>query len=170
MSVWRSRQSPQCATDEGSTRNRVDRPALAAGHEGIMAKSLTAPYQAGNRGADWLKIKPTHTLDLVILAAEWGSGRRAGKLSNLHLGAVDPVNGGFVMLGKTFKGLTDKMLAWQTDQLLARELGRQEGRRIGLGPQLQLHQHNGRRPNTADRPAGLLDLSIENAEEPRANA
>lgn len=109
--------------------------AIAAGHEGIMAKSLTAPYQAGNRGADWLKIKPTHTLDLVILAAEWGSGRRTGKLSNLHLGAVDPVNGGFVMLGKTFKGLTDKMLAWQTEQLLARELGR-EGNVVHVRPEL----------------------------------
>ena len=98
--------------------------AINAGHEGVMAKSLTSTYQAGNRGADWLKIKPTHTLDLVILAAEWGSGRRAGKLSNLHLGALDPTTGTFVMLGKTFKGLTDRMLAWQTEQLLARELGR----------------------------------------------
>ncbi len=90
--------------------------ALAAGHEGVMAKALDAPYEAGNRGAAWLKIKVAHTLDLVVLAAEWGSGRRRGWLSNLHLGARDPA-GGFVMLGKTFKGLTDEMLAWQTRHL-----------------------------------------------------
>jgi len=98
--------------------------ALAAGHEGIMAKSLRAGYQAGSRGADWCKIKPSHTLDLVVLAAEWGSGRRQGRLSNLHLGARDPASNGFVMLGKTFKGLTDAMLDWQTQALLAREIGR----------------------------------------------
>ena len=95
--------------------------ALAAGHEGVMAKSLSAPYEAGNRGASWLKIKRAHTLDLVVLAAEWGHGRRTGKLSNLHLGALDPANGEYVMLGKTFKGLTDLMLEWQTKELLARE-------------------------------------------------
>ena len=83
---------------------------LARGHEGVMAKSLTAPYEAGRRGAGWLKVKPVHTLDLVVLAVEWGSGRRQGKLSNIHLGARDPASGGFVMLGKTFKGMTDEML------------------------------------------------------------
>ena len=83
---------------------------LAAGHEGVMAKSPTAPYQAGRRGAGWLKVKPVHTLDLVVLAVEWGSGRRRGKLSNIHLGARDPATGGFVMVGKTFKGMTDAML------------------------------------------------------------
>ena len=87
---------------------------LAAGHEGVMAKSPAAPYEAGRRGAGWLKIKPVHTLDLVVLAVEWGSGRRTGKLSNIHLGARDPATGGFVMLGKTFKGMTDEVLAWQT--------------------------------------------------------
>lgn len=97
---------------------------LEAGHEGLMAKSLEAPYQAGNRGASWLKIKRAHTLDLVVLAAEWGHGRRTGKLSNLHLGALDPATGEYVMLGKTFKGLTDAMLEWQTAQFLARELRR----------------------------------------------
>ncbi len=97
-----------------------------AGHEGIMAKSLSAPYAAGRRGASWLKIKPAHTLDLVVLAAEWGSGRRTGTLSNLHLGARDPEGGGFVMLGKTFKGLTDTLLRFQTDALLARETHRDE--------------------------------------------
>lgn len=87
---------------------------LAAGHEGVMAKSLTAPYEAGRRGAGWLKVKPVHTLDLVVLAVEWGSGRRQGKLSNIHLGARDPSSGDLVMVGKTFKGMTDAMLAWQT--------------------------------------------------------
>jgi DNA ligase 1 len=87
---------------------------LAAGHEGVMAKSPAAPYEAGRRGAGWLKVKPVHTLDLVVLAVEWGSGRRTGKLSNIHLGARDPATGDFVMLGKTFKGMTDAMLDWQT--------------------------------------------------------
>jgi DNA ligase-1 len=86
-----------------------------------VVKSLDTPYTAGRRGAGWIKVKPRHTLDLVILAAEWGHGRRRGKLSNLHLGARDPETGGFVMLGKTFKGLTDQMLAWQTERLLALE-------------------------------------------------
>ena len=89
---------------------------LAAGHEGVMAKSLAAPYEAGRRGAGWLKVKPVHTLDLVVLAVEWGSGRRTGKLSNIHLGARDPDTGEFVMLGKTFKGMTDAMLEWQTQR------------------------------------------------------
>ena len=100
--------------------------ALRHGHEGIMAKSRTASYEAGSRGFAWLKLKPAHTLDLVILAVEWGSGRRQGWLSNLHLGARDPENGGFVMLGKTFKGLTDEMLAWQTERLLALEIARDD--------------------------------------------
>ncbi|MET7762000.1 ATP-dependent DNA ligase [Streptomyces sp. NPDC005393] len=90
---------------------------LAQGHEGVVAKALEAPYGAGRRGASWLKVKPVHTLDLVVLAAEWGHGRRTGKLSNLHLGARQP-DGTFVMLGKTFKGLTDALLAWQTEALL----------------------------------------------------
>ncbi len=99
---------------------------LAAGHEGVMAKSLVAPYDAGGRGGAWRKIKVAHTLDLVVLAAEWGSGRRQGWLSNLHLGARDPASGAFAMLGKTFKGLTDALLEWQTRELLAREIGRDE--------------------------------------------
>ncbi len=90
------------------------RSVLAVGHEGVVIKSAAVPYQAGRRGAGWLKVKPVHTLDLVVLAVEWGSGRRRGKLSNIHLGARDPETGGFVMLGKTFKGMTDEMLAWQT--------------------------------------------------------
>jgi DNA ligase-1 len=95
--------------------------ALARGHEGVVVKSLTAPYEAGRRGAGWLKVKPVHTLDLVVLAAEWGHGRRQGFLSNLHLGARDEESGGFVMLGKTFKGLTDELLKWQTARLLELE-------------------------------------------------
>jgi DNA ligase-1 len=89
---------------------------LGRGHEGVVVKALDAPYSAGRRGASWLKVKPVHTLDLVVLAAEWGHGRRTGKLSNLHLGART-AEGGFVMLGKTFKGMTDAMLAWQTERL-----------------------------------------------------
>jgi ATP-dependent DNA ligase I len=100
--------------------------ALARGHEGVMAKALDAPYQAGRRGAGWLKIKRARTLDLVVLAAEWGHGRRRGWLSNLHLGARDPRTGKFVMLGKTFKGLTDETLEWQTREFLARETGRDD--------------------------------------------
>ena len=92
--------------------------AVARGHEGVVVKSLSALYAAGRRGSEWIKVKPRHTLDLVVLAAEWGHGRRRGWLSNLHLGARDPVSGGLIMLGKTFKGLTDEMLAWQTSRLL----------------------------------------------------
>jgi DNA ligase 1 len=99
---------------------------LRRGHEGVMAKGLATSYAAGRRGQQWLKIKIARTLDLVVLAAEWGHGRRKGWLSNLHLGARDPRNGGFVMLGKTFKGMTDEMLTWQTQQLLAREIARDE--------------------------------------------
>lgn len=99
--------------------------ALRHGHEGVMVKDLRSRYEAGRRGAGWLKVKAARTLDLVVLAAEWGHGRRRGYLSNLHLGARDP-EGGFVMLGKTFKGLTDEMLAWQTRELLARERSRDE--------------------------------------------
>jgi len=91
------------------------RSALDRGHEGIMAKALDAPYEAGHRGRRWLKVKPVRTLDLVVLAAEWGHGRRRGWLSNLHLGAREGDR--FVMLGKTFKGMTDEMLAWQTERL-----------------------------------------------------
>jgi DNA ligase-1 len=92
--------------------------ALSAGHEGVMVKDAGSPYEAGRRGGAWRKVKPVHTLDLVVLAVEWGSGRRRGWLSNLHLGARDPEGGGFVMVGKTFKGLTDGMLAWQTERFL----------------------------------------------------
>jgi DNA ligase-1 len=108
---------PRLVTSDLDEAQRFAREALDAGHEGIMAKSLVAPYEAGSRGKAWLKIKTAETLDLVVLAAEWGSGRRRGWLSNLHLGARDPATGGFVMLGKTFKGMTDEILAWQTQKL-----------------------------------------------------
>jgi DNA ligase-1 len=114
---------PRLVADDAEAGGGVLRDALARGHEGVMVKSLEAPYEAGRRGSGWLKVKPSHTLDLVVLAAEWGHGRRRGWLSNLHLGARDPA-GGFVMLGKTFKGLTDKMLAWQTERLLELEVAR----------------------------------------------
>jgi DNA ligase-1 len=106
---------------------------LADGHEGVVVKSLTAPYAAGRRGAGWVKVKPRHTLDLVVLAVEWGSGRRRGKLSNIHLGARDP-GGEFVMLGKTFKGMTDEMLDWQTTRFLELETAR-EGHVVHVRPE-----------------------------------
>jgi len=112
---------PHSLTSDAQTAEAFLDAALAKGHEGVMAKAPQAAYAAGARGAGWLKVKQAHTLDLVILAAEWGSGRRKGWLSNLHLGARDTEKGGFVMLGKTFKGLTDEMLAWQTGHLLSIE-------------------------------------------------
>ncbi len=115
---------PRLVTASAQAAREFYDAALAAGHEGVMAKALDAPYEAGNRGASWLKIKRAHTLDLVVLAAEWGHGRRSGKLSNLHLGALDAATGEYVMLGKTFKGLTDAMLEWQTREFLAREVRR----------------------------------------------
>jgi DNA ligase-1 len=107
----------RCVTGDRGEAEAFVRQALDRGHEGVMAKALHAAYEAGARGAGWLKIKPVVTLDLVVLAAEWGHGRRRGWLSNLHLGARDPATGGYVMLGKTFKGMTDEMLAWQTAAL-----------------------------------------------------
>jgi DNA ligase-1 len=109
--------------------------AIASGHEGLMAKSLDAPYAAGSRGSAWLKIKNVRTLDLVVLAAEWGSGRRRGWLSNLHLGARDPERNRLVMLGKTFKGMTDALLEWQTAALLEREV-RRDGQVVFVRPEL----------------------------------
>ena len=126
---------PRLITSEPEEGRRFLEQSLAAGHEGVMAKSLTAPYVAGQRGFHWLKVKEATTLDLVILAAEWGNGRRQGWLSNLHLGARDPETGGFVMLGKTFKGLTDEMLRTQTDELLRLEHHR-EGHTVFVRPEL----------------------------------
>jgi DNA ligase-1 len=118
--------TPSLVTGELEAAQAFYDEALAHGHEGVMAKALGATYESGRRGSGWLKIKNAHTLDLVVLAAEWGSGRRRGWLSNLHLGARDPASGGFVMLGKTFKGLTDETLEWQTREFLAREVRRDE--------------------------------------------
>jgi DNA ligase-1 len=112
---------PRLVTASAEEATAFFTDALAHGHEGVVVKSLAAPYAAGRRGAGWIKVKPRHTLDLVVLAVEWGHGRRRGWLSNLHLGARDPATGGFVMLGKTFKGLTDELLTWQTSRLLALE-------------------------------------------------
>jgi ATP-dependent DNA ligase I len=109
---------PRIVTADPGEAQRFFADAVSRGHEGVVVKSLDAPYAAGRRGSEWIKVKPRHTLDLVVLAAEWGHGRRRGWLSNLHLGARDPATGGFVMLGKTFKGLTDQLLSWQTARLL----------------------------------------------------
>jgi DNA ligase-1 len=108
--------------------------ALAAGHEGVMVKALDSPYDAGRRGGAWRKVKPVRTLDLVVLAAEWGHGRRQGWLSNVHLGARGD-DGTFVMVGKTFKGMTDAMLEWQTKEFLAREIGR-DGITVYVRPEM----------------------------------
>jgi len=115
---------PRIVTSDAGEARAFFKQAIAAGQEGLMAKALEARYDAGARGAAWLKLKPTHTLDLVVLAAEWGHGRRRGRLSNLHLGARDADTGEFVMLGKTFKGMTDEMLEWQTAKLLELETRR----------------------------------------------
>lgn len=113
---------PTLDTDDADLADRFATAALAAGHEGVVVKALDSAYQAGRRGATWRKVKPVHTLDLVVLAAEWGHGRRTGWLSNLHLGARGG-DGTFVMVGKTFKGLTDELLRWQTAALQARAIG-----------------------------------------------
>jgi DNA ligase-1 len=126
---------PRILTSDRAAASRFVDEALASGYEGVMAKSPQGLYAAGRRGAAWLKIKRARTLDLVILAVEWGSGRRRGMLSNLHLGARDEERGGFVMLGKTFKGLTDAMLEWQTKALLELELAR-EGHVVHVRPEL----------------------------------
>lgn len=115
---WRM---PGIVTADADAAEQLSRDALAAGHEGVVVKAIDAPYAAGRRGKSWVKVKPVLTFDLVVLGAEWGSGRRRGWLSNLHLGARDPDGefgdpGGFVMVGKTFKGLTDELLRWQTTE------------------------------------------------------
>jgi DNA ligase-1 len=115
---------PRIATADPSEAERFLAAALAAGHEGVMVKALDGSYEAGRRGKAWQKLKPVRTLDLVVLAAEWGNGRRRGWLSNLHLGARDPEHGGFVMVGKTFKGLSDALLRWQTQRF--REIAERE--------------------------------------------
>jgi DNA ligase 1 len=117
---------PRLVTSDATAAQAFYDDAIGRGHEGVMVKALDAAYEPGARSALWLKVKRAHTLDLVVLAAEWGHGRRHGWLSNLHLGARDPATGDFVMLGKTFKGMTDAMLAWQTEELLKRAVSRDE--------------------------------------------
>ena len=117
---------PRIVTSSAEEAAEHHREAVARGHEGVMLKALDARYEAGRRGRRWLKVKTVRTLDLVVLAAEWGHGRRRGWLSNLHLGARDPATGGFVMLGKTFKGMTDEMLRWQTARLSELEVSRDD--------------------------------------------
>ena len=125
---------PAVETDDASVAADFLATALDTGHEGVMVKDLDSTYEAGRRGAQWRKVKPVKTLDLVVLGAEWGHGRRRGWLSNLHLGARDH-NGEFVMVGKTFKGLTDELLTWQTEQLQARKV-REEGITVFVRPEL----------------------------------
>ena len=136
-SGWRSSDGspsefriPGIVTADPSEAEAVLVEALAAGHEGVMVKGAASRYEAGRRGKAWQKVKPVHTLDLVVLAVEWGHGRRRGWLSNLHLGARDPDGGDPVMVGKTFKGLTDELLRWQTEQFLARETGAERPGRL----------------------------------------
>jgi DNA ligase 1 len=126
---------PRVVADTLEAAAEFQADTLARGHEGVLVKALDAPYAAGRRGAGWIKVKPRITLDLVVLAAEWGHGRRKGWLSNLHLGARAGDGSGFVMLGKTFKGLTDELLAWQTERLLALETSR-EGITVHVHPEL----------------------------------
>jgi DNA ligase-1 len=127
---------PRLVTADAGAASAFLDDALRRGHEGVVVKALDAPYEAGRRGAAWRKVKRAHTLDLVVLAAEWGHGRRRGFLSNLHLGARDPERGGFAMLGKTFKGMTDAVLAWQTERLSALALGESEGGVVHVRPEL----------------------------------
>ncbi|RFU40379.1 ATP-dependent DNA ligase, partial [Actinomadura logoneensis] len=126
---------PRTVTADVAEAEKVFADALALGHEGVVVKAPGTPYAAGRRGAGWIKVKPRHTLDLVVLAVEWGNGRRRGYLSNLHLGARDPETGGFVMLGKTFKGLTDELLAWQTEKLRALAV-REDAHIVHVRPEL----------------------------------
>ncbi len=126
---------PGIFTDDAAAAQQVLDDAIAAGHEGVVIKDAASLYAAGRRGKAWRKVKPVRTYDLVVLGAEWGHGRRQGWLSNLHLGARDPDSGGFVMVGKTFKGLTDELLRWQTDALLARETERR-GIAVMVRPEL----------------------------------
>jgi DNA ligase-1 len=145
---------PRLVTRDPEEAERFFERALADGHEGLMAKSLTAPYQAGQRGFHWLKLKPAHTLDLVVLAVERGSGRRERWLSNLHLGARDAESGQFVMLGKTFKGLTDEILQWQTEALSALQVG-SDGWTVQVRPELVVEIAFGDVQESPRYPAGL---------------
>jgi DNA ligase-1 len=133
--IPRELQVPRITTSEIAEGESFQAGAIERGHEGVMVKSLDAPYAAGRRGSAWIKVKTARSLDLVVLAIEWGSGRRKGFLSNVHLGARDPDTGAFIMLGKTFKGMTDEMLKWQTTEFLARET-RREGHIVHVRPEI----------------------------------
>jgi DNA ligase-1 len=145
---------PRIVTDDPERALAFLDDALGHGHEGVMVKDLAAPYEAGSRGAAWRKVKRADTLDLVVLAAEWGHGRRSGWLSNLHLGARDPAAGGYVMLGKTFKGMTDRMLAWQTERFRSIALG-SEGHVVHLRPEVVVEIAFGNIQESPHYPAGL---------------
>jgi DNA ligase-1 len=145
---------PRLVTADAVEAARFFHEALSRGHEGVMAKALAGRYEAGRRGAGWLKLKRANTLDLVVLAAEWGNGRRRGWLSNLHLGARDPGTGGFVMLGKTFKGMTDEMLAWQTKEFLEREDHR-DGNTVYLRPEIVVEIAFNEVQESSQYPGGL---------------
>jgi DNA ligase-1 len=121
--VPESSRLPSIVTAEVTVAEEFLDAAIEAGHEGVMVKDLTQPYEAGRRAKGWRKVKPVYTLDLVVLAVEWGYGRRTGSLSNIHLGARDPDGSGFVMVGKTFKGMTDEMLRWQTKRFTELKIG-----------------------------------------------
>jgi DNA ligase-1 len=145
---------PRIVTADAAQADAFLQKVLDDGHEGVMAKSLDAPYEAGSRGASWLKLKSAHTLDLVVLAAEWGSGRRQGWLSNLHLGARDETTGGLIMLGKTFKGMTDEILEWQTKKLLELET-RRERHIVWVRPELVVEVAFGDLQRSSIYPGGL---------------
>lgn len=133
--VPESFRTPRLVTTNPDDAVSFQAEVLRRGHEGVMIKTMSAPYAAGRRGSAWIKVKEARTLDLVVLAVEWGSGRRQGWLSNIHMGARDPVTGGFVMLGKTFKGMTDAILEWQTKEFLARETHR-DGHIVYVRPEV----------------------------------
>jgi DNA ligase-1 len=164
---------PRLVTADPDSVDRFWQGAIEAGHEGLVAKSLQAPYAAGQRGFHWLKLKSAHTLDLVVLAVERGSGRRAGWLSNLHLGARDEESGEFVMLGKTFKGLTDEMLRWQTERLAALEVARDEWT-VHVRPELVVEVAFGDVQESPRYPAGLAlrfaRVKAHRPEKPAAEA
>jgi DNA ligase-1 len=153
-SVAQETLSPRLVTSDKAAAAVFFEEALARGHEGVVAKALDAPYEAGRRGASWVKVKRANTLDLVVLAAEWGHGRRSGSLSNLHLGARDEANGGFVMLGKTFKGLTDEMLRWQTEAFQKKEASR-DGWTVYLRPEIVVEIAFNEIQESSQYPGGL---------------
>jgi DNA ligase-1 len=161
---------PRLTTSDAEEAARFQADSLERGHEGVMVKSLAAPYAAGRRGSAWIKVKTARSLDLVVLAVEWGSGRRKGWLSNLHLGARDPLTGGFVMLGKTFKGMTDELLRWQTTELLARET-RREGHIVHVRPELVVEIAFNEVQRSSQYPGGVaLRFARVNGYRPDKNA